>query len=137
MSRNIVQDTKIGGRTGIHSAVGLDELNRARKCLEWNRREIPRSVLVRAVDDALLRQGLPIVNPVSANAALAVIHQCGRCLRDPLRRDVDRSQFRSHWLAAVCGAHNRIDSDHLPMLCAFESLGGGGVTKSSRNSMLS
>src|SRR5207249_5318221 len=73
--RRVAKDAIGRGRACVRAAVGLDQLNRPPERLEWNRREIRRGFLVRAVNEAVAGQRLPVVDPVAADAAVAVVNE--------------------------------------------------------------
>src|SRR5262249_34856093 len=67
------QKTSLSG-TGTMS-VGCDELHRALKIGDWDRRILRRHFLIRPVIDAVARELLPVAHRVTAESAIAVIDQ--------------------------------------------------------------
>ena len=67
------QETGLG-RTGTMS-VGRDELHRALKIGDWDRRILRRNFLIRPVIDTVASELFPVAHPVAAESAIAVINQ--------------------------------------------------------------
>ena len=83
------EETRLGGARA--PPIGGDELHGALKVGDRYPRILGGGLLVRSVRDALTRQPLPVVRPVGAEPALAVVDQHG-----PLRgaRPVDGVALR-------------------------------------------
>src|SRR5262249_60783459 len=68
-----------GQKTGLSGtgtmSVGCDELHRAPKIGDWDRRILRRHFLIRPVIDAVARELLPVAHRVAAESAIAVIDQ--------------------------------------------------------------